>query len=121
MFQSLLHQGISLLAIDRAVRHWHSAKFQSLLHQGISLLHVRWPGATARRAGVSIPSSSGHQFTVRHLEEAMDPSRYSVSIPSSSGHQFTEPCAMLPSSPSRAFQSLLHQGISLLNAVVGRR
>ena len=39
---------------------------------------------------VSIPSSSGHQFTVRHDILFLIQKGHIVSIPSSSGHQFTE-------------------------------
>ena len=38
VFQSLLHQGISLLAINQSVVSVDTIEFQSLLHQGISLL-----------------------------------------------------------------------------------
>ena len=63
--------------------------FQSLLHQGISLLRRRRTLPDRSCPEVSIPSSSGHQFT------ASFPSKIAISeIP--------------------AFQSLLHQGISLL-------
>ena len=37
-FQSLLHQGISLLALFFRTRGRAKEQFQSLLHQGISLL-----------------------------------------------------------------------------------
>ena len=115
-FQSLLHQGISLLEEEgllieeafplrfnpffiRASVYCdlaHSfgsakeAKFQSLLHQGISLLIDRPQHPNPVKAEkVSIPSSSGHQFTVyRSMPRSTRPRRR-VSIPSSSGHQFT--------------------------------
>ena len=88
--------------------------FQSLLHQGISLLIDSQRCLRTSNVSVSIPSSSGHQFT------ELPPGNYGivgmkfVSIPSSSGHQFT---AFLAGSEYReriVFQSLLHQGISLL-------
>ena len=95
-FQSLLHQGISLLARPPGRGRLRIPAFQSLLHQGISLLDgVAWDVTVALRI-VSIPSSSGHQFT-----------------------------GILPVGPvagRRAeFQSLLHQGISLLNTPSSRR
>ena len=37
-FQSLLHQGISLLNFKRKLKNFQTELFQSLLHQGISLL-----------------------------------------------------------------------------------
>ena len=139
--------------------------FQSLLHQGISLLAVRPPRNQLATTNVSIPSSSGHQFTAngKSTGSPTDRRRFNpffirasvycrrerwrmqamtaiVSIPSSSGHQFTatgaSPASRRP--PSRfnpffirasvywierllsinlihlQFQSLLHQGISLL-------
>ena len=164
-FQSLLHQGISLLRFSG----WASANartgFQSLLHQGISLLlqhgdrrgvqdaqrfnpffiraSVYWsatglhPECLAPR--VSIPSSSGHQFTAEIRENGEEFVVF-VSIPSSSGHQFTDIrilqdvwkilrrfnpffirasvyCVRMRHGTrhvDRSFQSLLHQGISLL-------
>ena len=220
LFQSLLHQGISLLDdvsspaswsryrfnpfFIRASVYWpHSASvsawglgcsfnpffirasvycparpvlrrrglgaFQSLLHQGISLLgSSARPCCIATRA-VSIPSSSGHQFTgwqagfgqdalwgrfnpffirasvywaahagsdgacrrrfnpffirasvychpeIRAARESIAP----VSIPSSSGHQFTVGLRTIsPVTHPPSFQSLLHQGISLLNGEI---
>ena len=138
-FQSLLHQGISLLIRHRrdmpAGRH---CGFQSLLHQGISLLKAPVAGRRPRRLGVSIPSSSGHQFTASGVGGLAGGAK-SVSIPSSSGHQFTgrhcpsgrrrrrgfNPFFIRASvywlslrrhglSCTATFQSLLHQGISLL-------
>ena len=89
-FQSLLHQGISLLPV---LRHWadiwHSLWFQSLLHQGISLLAFNLAPILNLEADVSIPSSSGHQFTGDCCAIRIPQGRR-VSIPSSSGHQFTE-------------------------------
>ena len=64
------------------------SRFQSLLHQGISLLIAAPRTTCSATASVSIPSSSGHQFTV-------------------------SPCAHCPCGIG-LFQSLLHQGISLL-------
>ena len=139
-FQSLLHQGISLLAVLNPLLAWTGGTvsipsssghqftvgrlvysrgvfvvvFQSLLHQGISLLRYKEMLASPPEIGVSIPSSSGHQFTdgaCRVLQHGMcicfnpffirasvycfsppAPSAMpliTVSIPSSSGHQFT--------------------------------
>ena len=90
-FQSLLHQGISLLSsagrphglsglpgfnpffIRASVYCLTRASstaliltpFQSLLHQGISLLEIWITDKWRATVDVSIPSSSGHQFTVR--------------------------------------------------------
>ena len=140
-FQSLLHQGISLLPsrcdgagipgpnsfnpffirasvyclrpLNRALVQ--SLEFQSLLHQGISLLDTDSNDGEEYKIYVSIPSSSGHQFTVFYSYEminglyclrfqsllhqgislldsnlfAIGPVADNVSIPSSSGHQFT--------------------------------
>ena len=69
-------------------------KFQSLLHQGISLL-------------VGIVANLG--IAIDH-----------VSIPSSSGHQFTEGYGQMVDRDLLPFQSLLHQGISLLRALRAR-
>ena len=64
--------------------------FQSLLHQGISLLGHFGGGRDALDDGVSIPSSSGHQFTALAADRPGGLLDDDVSIPSSSGHQFTE-------------------------------
>ena len=118
-FQSLLHQGISLLGTAGALATGQGVSFQSLLHQGISLLptghfvltsaysfgfnpffiraSVYWQEgrhAQGDNCGVSIPSSSGHQFTAMR-ERAAELDSALVSIPSSSGHQFTEHPALL--------------------------
>ena len=92
------------------------ALFQSLLHQGISLLGEAIADDLERGIQVSIPSSSGHQFTVHWQGNRRQLSRR-VSIPSSSGHQFTagRSNAGEVRFPA-AFQSLLHQGISLLRS-----
>ena len=63
-FQSLLHQGISLLDSSKAVIRAWPGTFQSLLHQGISLLNMTKVESQTESDNVSIPSSSGHQFTV---------------------------------------------------------
>ena len=90
MFQSLLHQGISLLHIPDCVLHALVQMFQSLLHQGISLLaSLRQSRTHFRSPGVSIPSSSGHQFTGSRNRT-------------------------VHATAKKKFQSLLHQGISLL-------
>ena len=90
--------------------------FQSLLHQGISLLRRRAVSAHCGAAPVSIPSSSGHQFTGER-DGTQAPQRGGVSIPSSSGHQFTGPRLPIDDFKNLSvFQSLLHQGISLLTA-----
>ena len=114
-FQSLLHQGISLLScapcrastsapsvsIPSSSGHQFTGltwtkpsrrkgrRFQSLLHQGISLLCVIGFIQQHGDRIVSIPSSSGHQFTAVHVgNHVYIPN--GVSIPSSSGHQFTD-------------------------------
>ena len=142
-FQSLLHQGISLLVcgqlgFGRIRMGW----FQSLLHQGISLLPCSRALKKRLLCPVSIPSSSGHQFTVLG-RRALQHGIFRVSIPSSSGHQFTVPpqpnlrqrdclfgfnpffirasvycwdCKTIRRQTASAFQSLLHQGISLLGS-----
>ena len=46
----------------RLARHG-TARFQSLLHQGISLLQRPLGHEPLQPVHVSIPSSSGHQFT----------------------------------------------------------
>ena len=69
---------------------------------------------------VSIPSSSGHQFTANQFGTVRDWQKL-VSIPSSSGHQFTEnQLATSWTMQGNTFQSLLHQGISLLHGSVIR-
>ena len=114
--------------------------FQSLLHQGISLLSfLSIPSHSGIKFMVSIPSSSGHQFTGINGTD-FNPDFRAVSIPSSSGHQFTARRRIRPGPATRPcfnpffirasvycakdrgrawigpplFQSLLHQGISLL-------
>ena len=138
-FQSLLHQGISLLLplgtflIGLGIRFNPFFIRASVYCARVRLRRVR------RRNAVSIPSSSGHQFTVRR-RVGLRSHPETVSIPSSSGHQFTgPPCAWPRTAPSWVsipsssghqftvneyspqfqqmgfkFQSLLHQGISLL-------
>ena len=89
VFQSLLHQGISLLRLnpcDPACTI--CGAFQSLLHQGISLLRLAVPACPSSLRPVSIPSSSGHQFT-EQVVWLYGIYAVAVSIPSSSGHQFT--------------------------------
>ena len=146
-FQSLLHQGISLLRGQARRSAPGAPAFQSLLHQGISLLVQPRAGcaptarvgfnpffirasvyclksiaASSRLKTVSIPSSSGHQFTAQAQGNDFQsyqlcfnpffirasvycptasarpaPCAAWVSIPSSSGHQFTE--SPLPDDP----------------------
>ena len=62
-FQSLLHQGISLLESKALNSGLQDSEFQSLLHQGISLLLQLIRQDRSEGGRVSIPSSSGHQFT----------------------------------------------------------
>ena len=145
MFQSLLHQGISLLASDHTTvcGQWDLVSIPSSSgHQFTGRWTPCAPPCAPR--SVSIPSSSGHQFT--ETQAGVSTGRHvAVSIPSSSGHQFTErelaarSAAVLgrfnpffirasvyweaipPLQLARwkRFQSLLHQGISLLFAPVG--
>ena len=71
-FQSLLHQGISLLKFEAPTFDTLHFLFQSLLHQGISLLDSIELAKKFTRKYVSIPSSSGHQFTgleMGHIRE----------------------------------------------------
>ena len=70
-------------------------------------------------ACVSIPSSSGHQFTGFKRDVGRNPIIRTVSIPSSSGHQFTDTAFIRLFAPKVGFQSLLHQGISLLSSEEG--
>ena len=129
-----------------ALMTWGVNLFQSLLHQGISLLRGPGRGIVMGLWDVSIPSSSGHQFTGGHHEKIgayrlgfnpffirasvywaslVSVARRNpcvVSIPSSSGHQFT----VVRLTPGDVidlpeFQSLLHQGISLLAELVRTR
>ena len=90
MFQSLLHQGISLLGITGPATEADLTTFQSLLHQGISLLLSLYAMCRSAISSVSIPSSSGHQFTECDHNAWVMLIEHEVSIPSSSGHQFTE-------------------------------
>ena len=69
---------------------------------------------------VSIPSSSGHQFTAPDATRGWGTSIL-VSIPSSSGHQFTDSPFGISAQTAQKFQSLLHQGISLLEVVAKGR
>ena len=93
--------------------------FQSLLHQGISLLACRDATLFPRRREGFNP------FFIRaSVYWHVGMQRYSlgdgkVSIPSSSGHQFTgfAPGTWRAARAPR-FQSLLHQGISLLHAKI---
>ena len=112
-FQSLLHQGISLLTASRPGVGLLSVAFQSLLHQGISLLaNGCQPPIGMRKTFQSLL----HQG-ISLLDDGGQPVKadFSVSIPSSSGHQFTGTrWVRSTGSGLSAFQSLLHQGISLL-------
>ena len=65
------------------------SEFQSLLHQGISLLVGNLRIDPPAPESVSIPSSSGHQFTDKRDNASLLMAFEKVSIPSSSGHQFT--------------------------------
>ena len=88
-FQSLLHQGISLLiAPDAVPPNVMLISFNPFfIRASVYWQALTKPPRIAIRS-VSIPSSSGHQFTARICRrDAM--SRVTVSIPSSSGHQFT--------------------------------
>ena len=113
-FQSLLHQGISLLRMDSHCRRCVRSLFQSLLHQGISLLVEPQPFKEELSFSVSIPSSSGHQFTVvlqlchvLLLCRRFNPFFIRASV-------YCAAKAAQLGDVVRVFQSLLHQGISLL-------
>ena len=165
LFQSLLHQGISLLPFPcarrrpascpsfnpffiRASVYWITSdalslkcsicfnpffirasvyciganaqslalsfSFQSLLHQGISLLREEEDGSHTYHVFVSIPSSSGHQFT-----DGM--AARNVVFPALRFNPFFIRASVYWLFRRRRkarlrleFQSLLHQGISLL-------
>ena len=87
-FQSLLHQGISLLGAvfaRRQNRPPHS--FNPFFIRASVYCDWAQRGKRCSR-NVSIPSSSGHQFT-GSSNSLITSFHASVSIPSSSGHQFT--------------------------------
>ena len=118
-FQSLLHQGISLLGLQfgpqfRRPELW----FQSLLHQGISLLGTDHKHAVQKHEkGVSIPSSSGHQFTGRkNLRFLTRNSPGFQSLLHQGISLLAQQLIAVSASAVCWFQSLLHQGISLLSA-----
>ena len=165
LFQSLLHQGISLLAFAGIIdaksadfvsipsssghqftagrfpartdarpacfnpffirasvycafsgRAWGACMgvFQSLLHQGISLLRRGPSPRTERTQSVSIPSSSGHQFTGLAAQPRAVLQRTSFN-PFFIRASVYWPARAADAGPTPTrFQSLLHQGISLL-------
>ena len=93
-----------------------SQEFQSLLHQGISLLKLKGRAREYGLLSVSIPSSSGHQFTVKArnsptsgLGVGFNPFFIRASV------YCCAFCGFTARNCCRSFQSLLHQGISLLN------
>ena len=92
-FQSLLHQGISLLVEARPRAKALSFPFQSLLHQGISLLDVE--GIPDEEWGVNSFNPFFIRASVYWFRENLYPKIYLKTL----------------------FQSLLHQGISLLALV----
>ncbi len=113
-FQSLLHQGISLLAFPRSRRRWTiEVTFQSLLHQGISLLGFGGVAGFAEAGGFNPFFIRASVYCGKVYKQGKKPPR-GVSIPSSSGHQFTGRDGGAQAGEPRQFQSLLHQGISLL-------
>ena len=114
-FQSLLHQGISLLRRPTRGRQSNARLFQSLLHQGISLLQGEDRSDHCRPDGVSIPSSSGHQFTACGWWRRASPrrSRFNPFFIRASVYCHAYVTRYKPH-PRAMFQSLLHQGISLL-------
>ncbi len=144
-FQSLLHQGISLLLSRRSPPPSLLGGFQSLLHQGISLLNRIRQLFTEDWGLVSIPSSSGHQFTDRRImrkrrwldgfnpffirasvycPETVSPVDARMIMFQSLLHQGISLLFQLHFQFGNAalglFQSLLHQGISLLQSVLSR-
>ena len=88
--------------------------FQSLLHQGISLLQVKKREGRRRRAAVSIPSSSGHQFTVQVFRTEFRRGDYGFNPFFIRASVYWDFLAMEIDGHADEFQSLLHQGISLL-------
>ena len=127
-------------AARRSVRGRTPSTFQSLLHQGISLLGSVGPILAAAHGdcfnpffirasvycstqGTRLPAGffcSFNPFFIRasvyclshiHLPLCLTTL---VSIPSSSGHQFTARKGIEVKTKIPQFQSLLHQGISLL-------
>ncbi len=89
-------------------------QFQSLLHQGISLLAALEAKRRKNSRRVSIPSSSGHQFTARRSQKCrrdvctcFNPFFIRASV-------YCHPAGLRASGQAGGFQSLLHQGISLL-------
>ena len=116
MFQSLLHQGISLLYFIRHTAYGPiTDQFQSLLHQGISLLDAPFQiGRSPIGMGFNPFFIRASVYCVRYFQMTSALLAY-VSIPSSSGHQFTAGDCRRPERLRCAFQSLLHQGISLLS------
>ena len=89
-FQSLLHQGISLLASSVLMRRWTSCLFQSLLHQGISLLGL--PLCSCMQVYTMFQSllHQGISLLFASPCRGCGADSFKVSIPSSSGHQFTD-------------------------------
>ena len=115
--------------------------FQSLLHQGISLLAVPYLMEHELVKEVSIPSSSGHQFTGTVTPSkgatvlaSFNPFFIRASVYCLRGREvppgylvgfnpffirasvYCIPTSSFPAGRPRGFQSLLHQGISLLKA-----
>ena len=112
-FQSLLHQGISLLRSSRASKAQALRLFQSLLHQGISLLLPQLEALTGRlpqfqsllHQGISLlltVSNSANILGLSFNPFFIRASVYWLSM------DMGYPNALI------WFQSLLHQGISLL-------
>ena len=118
-FQSLLHQGISLLGSQSVFVILAKVLFQSLLHQGISLLKLIWLHMEYGHWSVSIPSSSGHQFTAGQRRQRRRGARTGFNPFFIRASVYCDPVPYVYQRLTQPFQSLLHQGISLLTATAG--
>ena len=107
--------GHQFTASTRAMVMNSTSMFQSLLHQGISLLRRGPRPAGPRQRSVSIPSSSGHQFTgFRSLAHAGFRGKEFQSLLHQGISLLVIDAERLSRPRKTKFQSLLHQGISLL-------
>ena len=139
-FQSLLHQGISLLFAEASLLRriwkfrfnpffirasvywekisstldWSSFPFQSLLHQGISLLLAVGQAHEPENVSVSIPSSSGHQFTALVQQCLSFGGSFCFNPFFIRASVYCLKLSAAEYAVHYLFQSLLHQGISLL-------
>ena len=92
--------------------------FQSLLHQGISLLAGLFVLKNIACGSVSIPSSSGHQFTEEMQTSPPEIGGFKFQSLLHQGISLLEKCRVVWNAGNKVFQSLLHQGISLLRAAM---